>query len=100
MIKGIKITKGFAKGLSGLKEEISLSTGINVIVGENGSGKTTLLRILAAYCGCPDKGGWSTWPTPHDLCLFGETPNYPKSFERHRLAQRCVAKQAYLPYDG
>lgn len=86
MIRSVSITKGWpvenlkAFGLTtGQPRRFTFKPGANVLFGPNGSGKTTLLRIMGAFSGCPEHGGWSGLPESFTLdekkrfpaCLIG-----------------------------
>jgi hypothetical protein len=76
VITSIRARSGFAADLPGLRRTIALAPGLNVLFGPNGSGKTTLLRLAAAYCCCPEEGGWSGYVPPLVVGLNGD-PTYP-----------------------
>lgn len=65
MIRSIRITKGWpVEKIVAFKEKPSFKfkVGANVLFGKNGSGKTTLLKLMGAFSGCPEHGGWSALP--------------------------------------
>lgn len=65
VIRCARITSGWpVKNLEAFKKKgrFEFTDGANVIYGKNGSGKTTLLKLMGAHSGCPEYGGWSTFP--------------------------------------
>lgn len=86
MIRSVSITKGWPvenlkafELTTGQPRRFTFKPGANVLFGPNGSGKTTLLRIMGAFSGCPEHGGWSGLPESFTLdekkrfpaCLIG-----------------------------
>lgn len=80
MIKAARITHGWpikTLPVAFSKRTYHFTPGLNILFGPNGCGKTTLLRVIGAYCGCPEHGGW---PSAEELrfakgvfphCLMG-----------------------------
>lgn len=60
------------------RAKYSFTPGLNVIFGPNGCGKTTLLRLLGAFSGCPEHGGWSG---PPDFATI--KGDYPEKFKNN-----------------
>lgn len=70
MIRSVRVTKGWpTEKLDAFKQKkaFAFKPGANVLFGRNGSGKTTLLKIMGAFSGCHEHGGWSN--LPESFCL-------------------------------
>lgn len=99
MIKSARVLKGWPiDRLAAFKDKktFKFTPGVNILFGPNGSGKTTLLRILGAYCGCPEHGGWSSFVAPSST--FGtKDKKYPSRFVSLTPHRECYSK---VTWDG
>lgn len=99
MIRSLKVEKGWPleklpafKDKRGRKRRFEFGPGATIVFGPNGCGKTTLLRLLGAYAGCPEHGGWSA-PAQHSR------KPYPRAFV-DSLGPRWDDVAAEVDWDG
>lgn len=100
MIHSLKVTAGWPleklpvfKDKRGRKRLFEFGPGVTIVFGPNGCGKTTLLRMLGAYSGCPDHGGWS------GPARFTRGKPYPEAFIEN-LPPRWDGLKAHVEWDG
>lgn len=99
MIRSLKVEKGWPleklpafKDKKGHRRTFEFGAGATIVFGQNGCGKTTLLRLLGAYAGCPEHGGWSA-PAQHSR------KSYPQAFI-DSLGARWEGTKADVEWDG
>lgn len=98
MITGMKVISGYAAKLKALAKPVELDKGLNIFFGPNACGKTTAIRLLGAYSGCQENGGWSTYIKPLMLPLSVKEKclDYPERF-RYIAPAKCEVE---VSWDG
>lgn len=100
MIRSLKVESGWPleklatfKDAKGRKRKFTFGPGATIVFGPNGCGKTTLLRMLGAYAGCPEHGGWS------GPARFTRGKGYPAAFAEN-IGPRSGDIKADVDWDG